>query len=143
VHHYSATRLSFGNRPLQLYFRLAQIFRGDRTEEITGHHAPGWAPDDPVAHRASSIAQGNFVLVSFNHIKIALNTPLGVDQHISNLLTCQVGDGGCPIVIAVNLISYSLTDETDKGGSFIDTDDFLQPARQFPNETPEKNVAIE
>jgi hypothetical protein len=143
VHHYPATRLSFGNLPLQLYFRLAQIFRGNRTEEITGHHAPGCATDDPVAEWASSIAQDNFVLVSFNYIKIALNTPLGVDQHISNLLTCQVGDGGCPLVIAVILISYSLTDDTYKTGSFVDTDAFLQPAGQFPKETPEKNVAID
>jgi len=82
------------------------MFRGNRTEEITGHHAPGWATDDPVAEWVSSIAQDNFVFVLFNHIKIALNTPLGVDEHISNPLTCQVGDGECPLVIAVILISY-------------------------------------
>ena len=43
----------------------------------------------------------------------------------------QVGDGECPLVIAVNLISYNLTDDTDKSGRVFYTDDLLQRARQL------------
>jgi hypothetical protein len=43
----------------------------------------------------------------------------------------QVGDGECPFVIVVNLISYNLTDNTDKSGGVINTDDFLQRARRL------------
>jgi hypothetical protein len=55
----------------------------------------------------------------------------------------HVGDGECPLVIAVNLISYNLTDDTDKSGSVINTDDLLQRARQLSNEIAEKIENIE
>src|SRR6202789_3498475 len=118
--------IALGNRFVQYYLGVAQIFRRDVAKNIGSHHAHRRPADHFLSKGTEPIAKHDLFVAFLDDVKIALDTPLKIDQHRRDLLPCQIRSAECGFVITVHLLADFPPADADETRDLSRRSDFFR-----------------
>src|SRR5206468_43191 len=81
--------------------------------------------------RAGPVPEHDLLVVLLDHVEVAADAPLQVDEHLGDLLAGEHREVQGRLVPVVDLFADPLTDHAEKPGRLLETNDVLKGTGEF------------
>ncbi len=138
-----AARISGRDRLRELYARVTQVLGRDAPEHIRGHHAHRAPADHTVPEGTGTVSEDDQILALPDEMEVPPDATLDVEQDVGDLIPVQpFGAQGEP-VLAVEFFADRAADDADVSRRLLESHDVLECSRQFAQQPPQKDIAVE
>ncbi|GEM95190.1 hypothetical protein RSP03_42570 [Cereibacter sphaeroides] len=93
-----------------------------------------------LAEGAAPVAEYDTLFALFEDVEIALDTPLQIHQHRADLISAKRFNLQSTAVGAIDMLAHRAADNADVSRRFVEANDLLKRAGQFPKQRTQEDV---